>query len=339
MSKPNQAVIDTVQANGNGGFGANGSLAAKLLKSNFNVNALRTNDLLQKDEWIKFDEEVTQVAREKLVAIADLYERGLTFELTNALGITKVEWQNVSDFGPASVSMGATHQTENTKVTYELLSIPVPIVHKDFFIDIRTLEGSRNRGESLDVTQASLAAKVVAETIEGILFAGSTVNGTSNQIYGYTNHPDRNTGSVTTASWLTQAASTTTAGTIITDVLAMIGKAVGDNMTGPYMLYVPTATYVALGNDYKANGDRTILQRIKDIPGIIDVKPTNKLATSNVVLVQMTRDVVDVIDGIQPTTVMWDTNGGMTVNFKVMAIIVPRIKSDKADQSGIVHYS
>ncbi len=79
--------------------------------------------------------------------------------------------------------------------------------------------------------------------------------------------------------------------------------------------------------------------------GIKWVKPSAMLTGTNVVLVQMTSDVVDVIDGIQPTTVQWQTEGGFQTKFKVLAIMVPRVKATQTDpnggspQSGVAHFS
>ncbi len=63
------------------------------------------------------------------------------------------------------------------------------------------------------------------------------------------------------------------------------------------------------------------------------------MTTANVALVQMTSDVVRVVTGMAPTTVQWDTDGGMTLNFKVMAIMVPQVRNDQAGNSGIVKYT
>jgi hypothetical protein len=73
-----------------------------------------------------------------------------------------------------------------------LNQLPLPITHKDFFINLRTLAASRERGEALDTTQARTAGRVVAEQLEKMLFQGGpTFGGLS--IYGYMTHPDRNT--------------------------------------------------------------------------------------------------------------------------------------------------
>jgi hypothetical protein len=40
---------------------------------------------------------------------------------------------------------------------------------------------------------------------------------------------------------------------------------------------------------------------------------------------------------MQTTVVSWEGQGGMVLYFKVMAIMVPRIKLDHGARSGVVH--
>lgn len=335
MTTPNRAgsLANVDVVNTANGFTAHGSVAARLLANNFNVECLRTQDVLRKDEWIQFDETVVETAVQQLNGVADLMTRGLTYDVPNALGVTRVEWEQQSDMGPANVSMSGLTVGPNERVEYTLKGLPLPIIHKDFQINLRTLASSRVRGEALDTTQAALATRIVTEKIEEMLFDGSTVAGTGFTIPGYTTEASRNTGS-TTADW-----NTATGDQIINDILAMIAQAVGDHMYGPYQIYTSRANMVALGDDYKADSDKPILQRIKEIDGIIGIKGTEYLADNEALLVQMTKDVVDMVDGIQPMTVMWESHGGFLVNFKVLAIMIPRIKADVTGQSGIVHYT
>ncbi len=51
----------------------------------------------------------------------------------------------------------------------------------------------------------------------------------------------------------------------------------------------------------------------------------------------MTTDVVREVIGMDVTTVQWETKGGMQLNFKVMAILVPQIRADQNSNTGIVH--
>lgn len=309
-----------------------GGPAMKLFKAGFNVNALRTNDVLRKEEWVQFDQAIISPAQQIFNGVADLVGAGLTFNLANAMGTTILQWERMSDMDPAQQSMDGITRGRSDRLEFDLNSLPIFLTHKDFHLNLRTLEASRKLGQPLDTTQAQVASRLVAESSEEVLFKGSTIKFGGASVYGYTTQPNRNTGSLT-AAW-----SSATGAQIIGDVLSMIQMAVDDRMYGPYMLYVPISYWTKLVDDYKAESDRTILERIKAIPNIRDVKPTASLS-GEVVLVNMQSDTVDLVMGQQPTTVMWATEGGFQINFKVLSIIIPRLKTDYEDRSGIVHFS
>lgn len=54
-------------------------------------------------------------------------------------------------------------------------------------------------------------------------------------------------------------------------------------------------------------------------------------------LVQMTEDVAQAINGMDITTLQWETIGGMEINFKVMCIQLPRLRADAYGNCGILH--
>lgn len=326
-------INDSIQNFGTSGQSGSSDVAQRLLASNFNVNALRTLGTLQKDEWILLDTEVIEVARKNLVITQDLMSRGLTFSLPNALGHTRLEWEKVSDMEGAIITMSGLSESQNERIVYDLDGMPIPIIHKDFNINLRALAASRNKGEALDVTQARFASRKVAETIETLIFDGATVLGANNPIYGITTAPYRNTGNLS-ESWMTASGED-----IVKDVIAMVQALVADNMYGPYVLCVPTNIAIRFAEDYKADSDKTIMARLLEIPQLQDIKWTKDLAANEVVLLQLTSDVIDLVDGMAPTTVQWESRGGFIVNFKIMAIIVPRLRNDFINQSGIAHYA
>ena len=53
----------------------------------------------------------------------------------------------------------------------------------------------------------------------------------------------------------------------------------------------------------------------------------------------MKPETVKVIIGLQPTTIEWDSRGGMELNYMVIAIMVPLLRADQDGNCGIVHYS
>lgn len=326
---------DFLIPDGKGGFRAQGAVAEQFA-AGLSVNSLRTNTVLQKEEWLQLDTAVAQVATERLGAVADLISRGLITRIPNGLGTTVFQWEEMSDMTAAEVNMDGVTDGERDRLTFGLNSIPLPITHKDFWISRRVLEASRNGGAPLDTTTAEVAGRLVAEQIENILFNGaSALTFGGGTLRGYLDHPDRNLVAGGPPDW----AGADTGELILTDVIAMIDAAHADNMFGPYLLYIPPTYFTAMLEDFKANSDKTILQRIMEIPSIADVRTVDQMAVDEVLLVQMTSDVVKEIIGLPPTVVQWETHGGMRVHFKVMAIMVPRIASDRENKSGVQHFT
>ena len=227
--------------------------------------------------------------------------------------------------------MCETAGNEDT-VDFTLISIPVPITHKDYRLNIRRLEASRRLGDSLDVTQAQTAARLVRDQLEEILFNGSAIQVQGGSIFGYTTHPDRNTG--TGGNW------STTLTDVYEDVNAMVTAAEADFYFGPYGLYVARSAYGdARGVHDDGSGQSAINRVLENLPMVQFFKASDRLAAENGVLVQMTAEVVDLAIAQQITTVEWSDFGGMVSRFKVMAAMVPRVKSDANGNSGIVHFT
>jgi hypothetical protein len=63
------------------------------------------------------------------------------------------------------------------------------------------------------------------------------------------------------------------------------------------------------------------------------------LPDSTLLLVEPKQRIVRMVIGMEVTTLQWETDGGMGVNFLVMAILVPNIRSDQNDRMGLVHGS
>ncbi len=298
---------------------------------------------LRRDEWKQLDEALMMVARYRLGGVEDLISKGLTFNLGNAMGTTVLEWHDVSDAMEADLTMDGITRSIGDRPTFQHNYLPIPIIHVDYEINARVLEASRRLGNPLDTTAAERAARRVLEKMENMLFTNTTYSygekdsRNLNTIYSYVNHPDRNLVNLTTA-W---DASAMTAAGILQDVQEMKQASINAYHYGPWMLYVPTAYETILDNDYDAAGSSlmTIRERILKLGGIQGIKVVDTLAANNVLLVQMTPDVVRLVRGMDLRNVEWSNEGGMVTKYKVMAIQVPQIRSDMNGKSGIVHLS
>lgn len=308
-----------------------------------NPKYLRPMTLLKKDEWKALDDVVLAVSRRELRLASDLRDAGLVYPVRNALGTTLIEWERMGDMNGAEVNMTGLSDSPNDRVEFDYTGMPLPIIHKDFFLHLRTLEASRNRGSNLDTVQLTVATRKVAEQVETMIMDGySAINVGGYTIYGYTSHPKRNTGSI--SNW---ADANTAPLTIFNNTQSMITALQADEFRGPYVMYVPDDFWTRLQADYylgSASGTpmRTILNRLLDIPELQAIRPSGYLsggAQGEIVLVQLQNDVIDLVTGMEPTVIQWSEHAGFTARFKVMAILVPRVRSDKLDRCGIAHYS
>jgi len=291
---------------------------------------------LRKDDWIQLDSAVVKVAKERLKAVADLRGMGLTYSIPNGMGKTVLQTETQSDISEAIISMDGMRKSAADRPVFELNNLPLPIIHKDFDFSLRQVQTSRNNGSPIDTTTAELAGRRVAEEAEKLLLGTSgTYAYGGGTIYGYVNFPQR-----ITYSMADPTDSTWTPADTVQDVLNMRLDAQQAFHYGPYRLYASLPWDVYLDDDYSdQKGDNTLRDRLKMIQGIQDVVTLDYLSTTDYVmlLVQMTSDVVREVIGMDITTVQWETHGGMQLNFKVMAIMVPQLRADQNGNSGIVH--
>jgi uncharacterized linocin/CFP29 family protein len=351
--------------------GADGPSAVKLLKHNFDTGCLRPfigddgnnyitvrngtdskgnpvfNNLvtnapttLRKDEWKLFDTAVVRAAKDRLRLWSDLQAAGLTFNIPQGMGKTILEHEIQSDISAADVSMDGIVRTEEDRPEYTPRAIPLPIIHKDFSFTARQIAASRNLGAPLDTTTAELAARRVAEEVEKFVAGSITYTYGSNSVEGYKNFADRNTKALTAPT-----AGGWTPATLVTEVLDMKSTSQSDKMYGPWFCYNSPDWDEYLDDDYSAaKGDNTLRDRIGAIEGIDRPTTADYLSNWDFILVQKQPETVRAVTGMDMTTVQWESQGGMLLNFKVMAIMVPQIRSSFPETAsvkacGIVHGS
>lgn len=311
-------------------------------KESYTTRPIQANaTTLRRDEWKTLDDAVLKIADDRMVGINDLRANGLTYNLANGMGTTVLETHSSGDAMEAEMSMDGLTRGKNDRVTYTTTYLPIPIIHVDYQINARVLAASRKMGNPIDTTGAERAARRVAEKVEDLLFVKPTTPYTfgGGSIYGYTNHPQRK--KVTITSWVdtdSNGAYTVSAANIIKDVLSMKQSAINAKHYGPYTIYIPTAYDTRLDMDYDSTTPgTTIRERILKIAGINGIKVADHLEADNVVMVQMTPDVVRLVNGMGISNVEWKSEGNMVTNYKVMTIQVPQIRADQDGNSGVVH--
>jgi len=333
-----------------------GTVAQKLLQNGMNVNALRpyfaedgrayitvngkpvmvANATLRYDEWKHYDTAVLKAATARLTGVADLISRGLVYTIPNGMASTVLQYEDASSALEAQMSMDGLVRGKSDKTEYDINYLPLPITHADFQINARVLAASRQGGSPMDTTLAEQAGMRVAEKLEDVLFKGSgTYTFGGGTIYGYEDHPDIETGSLS-HPWNGSGA---TGATIVADIMAMKNELIANKRYGPYIIYVPTDYETVLDEDYVANYPKTIRQRILEIGAIQDVKVSDRHTQTKVIMVEMNATTVRMVNGMGFTPVEWQEQGGLVTNYKVMTLQVPQIRSDQDNNCGVCVYS
>lgn len=294
--------------------------------------ALTGNATLRKDEWERIDERVNMVLRERLTVADDLRNRGLVEPVS--LGTIIRITERVSDFDTAELSFDGDTAPQRDRPNFERDAIPVPVISKDFSISWRQLDASRTRGEALDVTAAEIAARKVRDRLQALITSGLTTGGpTGGGIPGLTTASNRLTADLSNV-W--DGGS----GTPIADTESMLQEAYTNNLFGPFVMYVPKNYWSTIQADYETSGgaviNRTIMERILAFEDIETIRPLDSLPDDEVLLVQMTRDVIDFSEAVSVTTVQWEKNP-MVTNFRVLMVGGPQIKSIETEDGTTIH--
>lgn len=295
-----------------------------------NINNALT---LRKDQWIQLDAVALTAARARTRAYADLRAANVLGGF-DGMATPILEHEVMNDPGEAIVDMDGLSEGRSFSPTFGLLGMPLPLTHSSFFLSSRFLASSRTKGQPADTTRAEVAGFRVGEMIERMTIGNvtafqygiSTDYETTSKVYGYLTHPDR-----IQFSGL-QASASFTPETFYNNVIAMRERAYSNNFFGPFMLYVSTAYDAKLDQLFKTDTSNyptgeTTRAMVRKIDGITDVRRLDYLGGDVILLVQMTQEVCRAINGMEIMTVQWETKGGMQLNFKVMGIQVPQIRS------------
>jgi len=310
-----------------------GTVAEALLACNMQTSGLRTNSVLRYKEWEVIDKALVEEVQSVLRAVADVKSRNLTHNVGAGLAAMVLMYEKIGKMGRAKVSMDGEEQGRRDRVTYEPGYLPLPIIFQDFSINARVLAASRLNGSNLDDTQTRMAGRSVAEELEELLVNGdgSFAYG-GGQIYGYTSAPGRNLGDFT--DWLASGADP------VTDVLAMKQASIAAGFRGPWIHYVPPTYETILDEDYSSvKGEKTVRQRITAIDRVAACESLDCLADGQMLLVQMTPDVVRMVSALPLQNVEWKEGAGTRTNFKALTIDVPQVRCTKAGKSGVTHFT
>jgi uncharacterized linocin/CFP29 family protein len=311
------------------------------LQERYGHKVYRHNTVLRTDQWKQISDEVMDVAHQQMAVFMDVVEAGLTTPL-GGIGVTEYGYDRMSGMEDAELSMELEAGTNEDRVDFDRVIVPIPILQKRFRISQRQLMSSQrpslgaSGGRPLDVTSVSEATRLVSELAESLVINGSTrINVNGNQIYGLRNEPHRNQGTASNHWTRANAAS------IHTDLNVMIRGIIDANYGGgtePWHLYVNPAQYQILHDYPSDNTDRTIFQRLQNqLPQNPQLKASHFVPAGEAILVRMNRRVLTLAIAADLQVLEWGGDGPEARKWMVWMSFSPLVKSDKDEQSGIYH--
>lgn len=327
-----------------------------LQRRGIDLPVFNTTTSLRKEQWIEIDRRVVMATRTRLRAAQFLKDR-VPYGGFNAMARMTLEYEAASDPGEALVSMDGLAEGRNDRPRYSLRSVPLPIIHADAQMSSRLLAQSRNGGTPLDLTMIEANSRRIAEKVEditigiedgvnyGTVTTGPTAHTGESQVYGLLNYPY-----VATKTDMSNPSSSDPDDTV-QDVLEMRSQMYDAGFYGPFVIFHSTDWDAYLDKDYAvgtasaglAAPSVTLRERLRRIEGITDVMRLDRLtptATNShaftMLMVQVTSEVIDFVNGMEPTVIQWTEKGGMDIRFKIMTIQQARPKHDFNDNCGIL---
>lgn len=342
-----------------GNYLASGSVAARLLKNKMDTDALRpfvgkngmsyvnvtdpitgkkkavrTNNaaLLRRDDWLTIDDELQQEAMPILRAVGDLRGRGLTLDI-DGMANPLLMYQTMGRITGATISMDGLREGEADRPEFGSAFMPLPIIHKDGMFSMRQVVAAQRAGTRIDTATMAQAAQEVAIDAEKLLLGtlGSFAYG-GGTVYGYTNHPDRDTKSMTlptAAGWTPE--------TTVNEVGNMIQMLRESLKPGPFVLYISPGWEEYFNMDYSAAYKGSMWTRMREIPRIVAIESLDYLSDFQMLLVSMDRATVREVIGMDIRTIQYESPDGMELRWKVMCILVPQFRFDQTGRAGVIH--
>jgi uncharacterized linocin/CFP29 family protein len=267
---------------------------------------------LTDEELLYIDSRVVEAVRPVLVG-RRLFP---VFTLPHA-GFITVRGYKRTDMSQARISLYGQGKNKDRSIK-TAFDITVPVIHKEFTINWRDLEASRNAGLPLDAQDAENAARQCAEEEDKLLLTGEYTGWRALGIEGLATATGRNT-KASAGAWPANS---------LTDLSAAIGELEADGHTGPYAAIL-RSSWAAKLRALVSNTATKWIDVVKDLfaAGIYvsDSVYSSAGATTSALVVEPSQENFEMVIGRDLST-FTKQDEDMNLQCKVHEVVAPRIK-------------
>jgi hypothetical protein len=305
----------------------------KPVRRNIITNAPAT---LRVEDWRRIDTEVMMAAKPVLNFWNLIYGR-VPYNVPNGMATIAIQHAVATGDASATISMDPIRKGERSRPTLDTALIPMPIIHSDGSFSAREIAVSRGyNGQGslpLDTTNIQLSTRKIAETLEQLaLGTASSYSYGGGTVYGVGNFPQRSTKVLTSP-----LAGGWTPATLLNELLAAIQTMKDNFYYGPYVALYSTAWNTVFAKDWSTYYSGSVRARLAEgLPEISEWVQSTWLSGYRIILMQVTPDVVQAIQGIPLTVVQWEEQGGFEQCFKIIVLRIPRVRADANGKTGIM---
>jgi len=309
------------------------------------ANQLITNAAtLRREDWLQVDATVVRAATRRLRFFNDLRANGLGVDLPNALAKSAWQYERQSNISEATVSMDGVRRSDASRLLYDAETMPLPLIHCDLSFSAREIAISRSGDSPIDISAVAEASERVAEKVERMaLGVDPEFVAGSGAVYGVCNYPHRLT-RIFTNPWNADGSRDTSwqPGILQREILDARRSLNDHRHYGPFVIYHSPDFDEILDDDYNINFNGlstalTLRERLLKIDQLQGIKTSEFLPYGTFVMVEMSPSTIQAVNGMDITTIQWQTEGGFESHFKVMCILLPRMKSDFNGNCGVLH--
>jgi hypothetical protein len=299
---------------------------------------MRAASPLPEDAQRVFDGAINRVGRQRMALVGALIDAGLVYALPNWYSILHLYTQMLDDTGEAYESMELDERFKTEYADLENLAIPIYATWGAVKFGHRLLAVANRNSYPIETSHVENETRKVNETITrqalyGIKGKNALMDGF--RAPGILSSPLHEVEFLDNEAW---TVSTHSGEDIIADIEEMRAAQIALNIYEPSLLVIPTSFDLKLGQDYKAQSDLTIRQRINELGYVSRIVVEDYMPANTVAMIPLNSSYIDVVLGQGPQRVDWQdsTHPYAPVNHMVVSCEIVRVKQDANDRNGII---